>query len=166
MIESSRIDDVPAAFDQPLGALQRHLGDLGVVLDRLVEGRGDDFAFDRAPHVGHFFRPLADEADHQVHVRVVGGDAVGDRLEQQRLAGLRRRDDQTALPPADRRDQVEQPGREDVRRASRGRSARAGRSASACRTTGRRRAVSGSTPLTASTRSRLKNFSLSFGGRT
>ena len=31
---------------------------------------------------------------------------------------------------------------------------------------GRRRATSGSTPLTASTRSRLKNFSLSFGGRT
>ena len=31
---------------------------------------------------------------------------------------------------------------------------------------GRRRAVSGSTPLTASTRSRLKYFSLSFGGRT
>jgi hypothetical protein len=31
---------------------------------------------------------------------------------------------------------------------------------------GRRRAVSGSTPLTASTRRRLKNFSLSFGGRT
>jgi hypothetical protein len=31
---------------------------------------------------------------------------------------------------------------------------------------GRRRAVSASMPLTASTRSRLKNFSLSFGGRT
>ena len=43
------------------------------------------------------------------------GDAVGDRLEQHRLAGLRRRDDQSALPAPDRRDEIEQPGREDVR---------------------------------------------------
>ena len=98
MIESSRIVDVPPALDQPLGALQRHLGDLGVILDRLVERGRDDLALDRALHVGHFFRPLADQADHQVHVGIVGGDAVGDRLEQKRLAGLRRRDDQSALP--------------------------------------------------------------------
>ena len=119
MIESSRIDDVAPALDQPLGALQRHLGDLGVVFDRLVERGGDDFAFDRALHVGDFFRPLADQADHQVHVGVVGRDAVGDRLEQERLAGFRRRDDQTTLALADRRDEVEQPGREDVRLSSR-----------------------------------------------
>ena len=125
----------------------------------------DDFAFDRAPHVGHFFRPLADQADHQVHVGVVGGDAVGDRLEQQRLAGFRRRDDQTALSATDRRDQVEQPGGEDVRRVSRLISS-SGKIGVSVSNDGRRRAVSGSTPLTASTRSRLKNFSLSFGGRT
>ncbi len=62
--------DIPTGFDQSLGSLERHLGDLGVVLDRLIECRRDDLAFDRPPHIGHFFRSLADQADHQVHVRV------------------------------------------------------------------------------------------------
>ena len=47
-------------------------------------------------------------------VGAVGADAVGDRLQQHRLAGLRRRNDQTALPAANRRHQIEQPGGEDV----------------------------------------------------
>ena len=64
-------DDVRAALDQPLGALQRHLGDVGVVFDRLVEGRRDDFAVDRALHVGDLFGPLADQQDDQVDVVVV-----------------------------------------------------------------------------------------------
>ena len=43
-----------------------------------------------------------------MHVGVVGGDAVGDLLEDGRLAGLGRRDDQAALAAADGRDQVDQ----------------------------------------------------------
>jgi hypothetical protein len=45
-------DDVAAGLDLALGDLERHLGDAGVVLGRLVEGRGDDLALDRAAHVG------------------------------------------------------------------------------------------------------------------
>ena len=65
-------------LDLALGDLERHLGDVGVVLGRLVEGGGDDLALDRAAHVRDLLRPLADERDHEQDVGVVGGDAVGD----------------------------------------------------------------------------------------
>ena len=62
---------------------------------------------DRPLHVGHFLGPLVDQEDHHVGVGMVGQDAVGDLLEQDRLAGARRGDDQAALALADRRDQVD-----------------------------------------------------------
>ena len=101
--------DVAAGLDLALGDLERHLGDVGVVLGRLVEGRADDLALDAAAHVRDFLGPLADEGDHQEDVRVVGADAVGDLLEEHRLAGLRRADDERALALADRVDEVDQP---------------------------------------------------------
>ena len=57
--------------DLALGDLEGHLGHVGVVLGRLVEGRGDDLALDRAAHVGDLFGPLADERDHEEDVGVV-----------------------------------------------------------------------------------------------
>ena len=68
-----------------------------------------------AAHVGDFLRPLADQGDHQEDVRVVRADAVGDVLEEHRLAGLRRADDQGALALADRVDEVDQPLAEVLR---------------------------------------------------
>ena len=78
---------------------------------RLVEGRGDHLALDRALHVGDFLRPLVDQQHDQVAFGVVGGDRVGDVLQQHRLAGARRRHDQRALALADRRDDVDDAGR-------------------------------------------------------
>ena len=101
--------DVAAGLDLALGDLEGHLGDVGVVLGRLVEGRADDLALDAPPHVRDFLGPLADQGDHQEDVRVVGADAVGDVLEEHRLAGLRRADDQGALALAERVDDVDQP---------------------------------------------------------
>ena len=86
-----------------------------MVLGRLVEGRGDDLALDRAAHVGDFLRALADERDHEQDLGVVGADAVGDLLEEHRLARLRRRDDQRALALAERVDEVDQALREVLR---------------------------------------------------
>ena len=103
-------------LDQALGLLDHHLGDLHVALRRLVERRRDDFALDRALHVGDFFRPLVDQQDDEVDLGVVGGDAVGDVLQQHRLAGARRRDDQAALPLADRDHQVHDARRQVVGR--------------------------------------------------
>ena len=105
-------DDVLLVLDQALGLLDHHLGDLHVALGRLVEGRRDDLAAHRALHVGDFFRPLVDEQHDQIHLGVVLGDAVGDALQQHRLAGARRRDDQAALALAERRQQVHHPARQ------------------------------------------------------
>ena len=101
-------DHVAAGLDLALGDLEGHLGDVGVVLGRLVEGRGDDLALDAAAHVRDLLGPLADERDHEEDLRVVGADAVGDLLEEHRLAGLRRADDEGALALAERVDQVDQ----------------------------------------------------------
>ena len=97
--------DVRAALDQTLGALEPRLGDASVILHRLVERGGDHLAVHGAPHVGHFLRALSDQQHHEVDVRIVRRDAVSDRLQQHRLAGLRRRDDEPALPPPDRREE-------------------------------------------------------------
>ena len=59
-----------------------------------------------ALHVGDFFRTLVDQQHDQGHFGMVGGDRVGDRLQQHRLAGARRRDDQPALALADGRQQI------------------------------------------------------------
>ncbi len=104
-----------AQLHQALGALDGQLRDGGVVLGRAVEGRGDDLALHRPLHVGDLFRTLVDQDDHQVALGVVVGDRVGDRLQHHGLAGLRRRDDQTALALADRRHQVDDPGGQDAR---------------------------------------------------
>ena len=106
--------DVVAELDQALGPLDRELGDGGVVGRRTVEGRGDDLTLDRALHVRDLLGALVHQDDHEVRLGVVHGDGVGDRLQDQRLAGLGRAHDQTALPLADRGDEVDQTGREDV----------------------------------------------------
>src|SRR5262245_9431391 len=106
-------DDVLPHLDEPLRALDRELGDLGVLVGRPVEGAGDDLAvLDVTAHVGHLFGPLVHEQDHEVHLGVVAFDRVHDLLEDRRLARLRRRDDQPALTFPDRRDEVDDPPRD------------------------------------------------------
>ena len=99
-------------LDQALGLLDHHLGDLDVAHRRLVEGRGDHLALHRALHVGDFLRPLVDQEHDQIAFRVIVRDRVGDVLQQHGLAGARRRHDQRALAFADRRDDVDDAGRE------------------------------------------------------
>src|SRR5690606_20921223 len=108
-------DDVLTELDESLGALDRELGDGRVVVGGAVEGRGDDLTLDRALHVRDLFGALVDEHDHEVDLRVVGGDRVGDRLQHERLARLGRRDDEAALSLADRGDEVDDARRHDGR---------------------------------------------------
>src|SRR6476646_2593510 len=102
-------DHVVAHLDQALGALDRQLGDRGVVLGRTVEGGGDDLTLDRALHVGDLLGALVHQDDHEVRLGVVGRDRVGDGLQDHRLARLGRADDEAALALADRRDEVDEP---------------------------------------------------------
>ena len=99
-------EHVLLVLDEALGFLDHHLGHLHVALRRLVEGRRDHLAVDRPLHVGDFFRPLVDQQHDQIHLGVIRRHRLRDALQQHRLAGARRRDDQAALPLADRRHQV------------------------------------------------------------
>ena len=83
-----------------------------MVLRRTIEGGGDDLTLDRALHVGDLFGALVDEHHHDVDLGVVLGDRLRDGLQDERLAGLRRRDDEAALTLADRRDEVDDARRE------------------------------------------------------
>ena len=97
---------VLAEFDEPLGLLDHHLGDLHMAAAGFVEGAADDLGLGVPLHVGHFFRPFVDQEDDQDRLGVVDADAVGDLLQQHRLAGARRGDNEHALALADRRDQI------------------------------------------------------------
>jgi hypothetical protein len=112
-------DDVLLVLDEALGLLDHHLGHLHVALRRLVEGRADHLAAHRALHVGDLFGPLVDEQHDEVDLGVVLRDAVGDVLQQHRLARARRRDDEAALALADGRHQVEHARRQVLGSSSR-----------------------------------------------
>src|ERR1035437_7784255 len=103
--------DVPAHFHQPLRPLDGQFSHRGVLVGRTIEGGGNHFALDRTTHVGDLFGALVHQKDHEVHVGVVGFDGLGDVLHPRRLAGLRRRDDQSPLTLADWRKQIDDPRR-------------------------------------------------------
>ena len=105
-------DDVVALLDEPLGLLDRQLGDVGVLVARAVERRGDHLAaLDVAAHVGDLLGPLVDEQHDHLDLRVVALDRLHDRLHDRRLAGLRRRHDHATLALADRTHKVDDPRR-------------------------------------------------------
>ncbi|OIQ64492.1 hypothetical protein GALL_539570 [mine drainage metagenome] len=104
-----------AKLHQALCPLDGKLSDSGVIFGGAIEGRGNYLTLDRALHVRDFFRTLVDEDNHQVALRVIGRDGIGNRLENHGLSGFRRRDDKSALALTDRAHQVDDPGREDVR---------------------------------------------------
>ena len=64
---------------------------------RAVEGRCNDLALDYGTHIGHFFRALINQNNHEVNLGVVQLDCLGDLLDDHGLTGLRRRDNQTTL---------------------------------------------------------------------
>src|SRR5580704_17554526 len=103
-------DNVALVLDETLRLFDHHFGDLDVTSGGLVKGRGDDFAFHRALHVGNFFRALVNQQDHQNNFRMIRGDRVGDVLQEHGLAGARRRNDQAALPFAEGRKQIHDAG--------------------------------------------------------
>ena len=101
--------DVVPALDHSFGFLQYHLGDLHMTGRLLVESRRHDLGLHVASHLGHLLRTFVDQQHDQVHLRMIVGNGIGNRLQQHRLAGFGLGYDQTALPFADRREQVDHP---------------------------------------------------------
>ena len=99
-------------FDKALGLFNHHLRDLHMAGRWFVKRRTDHFALHRPLHVGHFLRALVDEQNDEVALRMIGGHRVGDILQENGLAGPRRRNDQTTLSLAQRRHNIDHPGRE------------------------------------------------------
>ena len=82
---------------------------------RFVEGACHDLGVDhRALHVGDFFRAFVDQQNDDDGLGVVGADGLGDVLENDGLAGLRRRHDEATLAFPQGRDQVDD-ARDQVR---------------------------------------------------
>ena len=72
-----------------------------------VEGGGDDLTLDNRAHVGDLFGTLVHQDDHEVHLGVVQLNSLGHLLDDHRLTGLGRRDDEATLALADGSDQVD-----------------------------------------------------------
>ena len=70
-------------FHQAFGALRHHLRNPFMALWQFVKGGVDYFhigAYNRLPDVRHFLRALVNQEDHQMHVRMVGGNGLGHLL--------------------------------------------------------------------------------------
>ena len=77
-----------------------------MLFGRPIERRGNYFTFDRASHVGYFFRALVNQQDDQFHFGMIFFDAGCNRLHHGGLAGFWWRHDDAALAFADWRNQV------------------------------------------------------------
>ncbi len=96
-----------ARFEQRRrGFFADHLGGVHMALGRFVERRADHLAMRMAAEIRDFLRPLVDEQQDELCLGAVVGNGVGDVLQQDGLAGARRRDDQSALAEADRREHI------------------------------------------------------------
>ena len=63
---------VAAGFNQALGAFDAKVRDADVVFDLLVVGRGPDFrGSDAAFEVRDFLRPLVNQKNHDVTLRII-----------------------------------------------------------------------------------------------
>ena len=98
---------VLAVLDQPLRLLEHHVGDLDVTRRSLIEGGAHHFrARGAGDHLRHFFGPLVDEQHDDRHLRMILRDRVRHLVEQDRLSGARRRNDDSALTLPDRRHEI------------------------------------------------------------
>ena len=62
-----------------------------------IKGRSNNLTLNDGAHIGHFFRTLINQNDHEVNLGVIQFDCLGNLLDNHGLAGLWRRNNQTTL---------------------------------------------------------------------
>ena len=82
----------------------------------LVVRGGNDLRFDRALEVCDFLRPLIDQQDKHVNLRMILGNGIGDLFEDCGFASSRRRNDKAARSFAQGSDHIDHPSFEQVGR--------------------------------------------------
>ena len=82
---------------------------------RLIEGARDNLSPNGPLHLGDFFGTLIYQQHDEVALRLVSDDRGCYVLQQHRLSGLGRRNDQSTLPFADGSDHIDNPGRQVFR---------------------------------------------------
>ena len=99
-------------LNKTLCALNCKLSDSGVIIGRTVEGGGNNLTLDGALHIGNFLGTLVNQNHHEVNLRVVGRNRVGNCLQNESLSSLWRRNNQTTLTLTNRGNQIDNSGRE------------------------------------------------------
>ncbi len=112
-------EHVFAELQMALGLLDHHAADAAVALGVVIVAGIDDlggtvlpaaaFLADDPLHLRNFLGPLVDEQHHQEDLGMILANALGHLLEQDGLAGARRRDDEAALSLADGGEQIDDP---------------------------------------------------------
>ena len=115
VMESSRRTTSLTHLGQALAAFDDELRETHMAFDITIEAAGDHFAIDGAAHVRDFLRPFVDQQHDQLDAGEVRCNAMADVLQQNRLTGPWRSDDQRTLTFAQRREQVHNPGRHWLR---------------------------------------------------
>ena len=114
---SDRIEQdhhITAILNQSPRLLDDHLCHLNMTTGRFVEGGGDHLSTDIPLHVRHFFGAFVDQQHHQIHIRMIGCDGIGDQLQDDGLTGPGRSHDQAALSLTDRGHQIDDSGLDDI----------------------------------------------------
>ena len=108
-----------AAFGHTFGLLEHDVSYAHVALGRLVECRRDNLGLDAALHIGDLLGALVDEQHHQVHIRMIVGNGVGNFLKQSGFTRLGLCHDQAALTLSDGGEKVDDARRKRLLRMAR-----------------------------------------------
>ena len=105
---------MPPDLGQAFGPVESDFRRANMRGDRLIEGGCNHFRVNRTVHIGYFLRTFANQGNHQMHIRVLGGNGIGNLFQNSGFTSFGRRDNQTSLATADRDDQVDQAGGKDI----------------------------------------------------
>ena len=95
-----------SALNHSLCLLKHDARNLNVTVCRLIECGSDDFCVYCAAHIGNFLRSLVDEQHHEISLRMVCRNSIGNVFHKDSLTSLWLCHDECALSLTNRREEV------------------------------------------------------------